>query len=263
MYVANIHRPKDGIKPAVVSVDTIELWCLYLQKGQRRAIEKVLGRKIRTERCQHGAGYRIAVNRPPLEVLPVLNAILRSSRWNRVSRLDVAYDFAPTLSPLLRNHVTLKWWRGERRVCGTTMYWKSWSKRKRRPRRSPAVYEKEDSSRLELRDYRPKITNLGELINFDPRAYFLRNVKLLRLSDRHVNKLARQEVRKETHQRRNKRSRKYLEFMNQYRAARPRRIRSMIERVGLQEFAAHHRGSKLTRTYLKIAEGCRSAINVE
>lgn len=115
-----------------------------------------------------------------------------------------------------------------------------------RPRRSPAVYEKEDSSRLELRDYRPKITNLGELINFDPRAYFLRNVKLLRLSDRHVNKLARQEVRKETHQRRNKRSRKYLEFMNQYRAARPRRIRSMIERVGLQEFAAHHRGSKLT-----------------
>ena len=64
---------------------------IYVQKGQRRAMEWPSAARSGPSAADTGAGYRIAVNRPPAsEVLPVLNAILRSSRWNRVSRLDVA-----------------------------------------------------------------------------------------------------------------------------------------------------------------------------
>jgi hypothetical protein len=252
--MATIGGPGGLHNPVVASIDTIELWCLYLQKGQRISIEKALGRKIKIVPCKRAgflcrrAGYRIAINRPPLQLLPVLNTILHSSRWNRVSRVDIAYDFAPMLAPFLRNHVVLKWWRGSRWAKGDSMYWKRWKKGMRRSRRNLVVYEKGDSARLELRDHSAKIDDLLQLVDLDPRAFFLQNVKLLRLSDIYVNGVVREMLANEKTSKRGNRRMEY-----RYRANHHRRFRCAIERLGMQEFVGNHRHSNLQRKVENIS----------
>lgn len=258
-----IPAPRPRIRAASASVDTIEVFARHLPRGLRRAIEAIIGRRAQiTPRIVRGRviGHRIAVNRPPLAVLPVLADLVSDRALHAVvSRIDVAYDFATDdpsgLMAWLVEYIVLKWrsrrasmWRVK-----TTTYWCD-----RHKGRNVAVYHKRRHVvRFELRFLRAaavrraELDDLFQLPEIDPEVLFRHHVKACNLSERRVRRIVRRTVAGERTASA-KSLRRRSEFVDAYRSRIAERVRGFFVRFEEDQRLVAFAGEDVNLDHLRV-----------
>jgi len=176
-----------------VYVDTVQVLLRHtLSQAEARELQQMYGGKIPMERSRCFAyPFRLRLQQPSVESLKYLARIVPD---HLVNRFDIPLDLivpdveaARGVQEFLRKHITQKW-RGRRRlrVVQGTDYWAApWK------RRNLALYSNLPSkvcgnpaAHLEFRFYSAavcrsyEVSQLKELLNFDPFRVISRNVRL-------------------------------------------------------------------------------------
>lgn len=232
----NIPAPRPRIRAASASIDTIETFCPMFPRAFVGDVESIVGRRPEVRRGDHG-GFRIGINRPPAQVLPVIRQHVED-RENRavVRRVDLAYDLTTDdpdgLAAWLDHRLVLKWRSPSARkvVYRTTIYWCDKTKA-----RNIALYQKRsDVIRLELRFFRAAtvrragLHDLDRLPTINPKELFDHNVRAWRLSEKYAIKVMRNAVKDDIKRSRGKNGSRFLDA---YRSTIAKRVRSILLRI--------------------------------
>lgn len=240
------------ITSARASKDTIEVFAQRLPRGFRRNVEAILQRPMRTKPCRYGP--LVQINRPPLQVLPILDWLIKSRQFGAcVSRVDFAYDFdtqgpdeADALTEWIDHNVILKW--RSRRTHKTasysiddggneygrpTNYWCDKHKG-----RNIALYRKRlNTVRLELRFYRAAtvkrlgLNDLFEIPQINPKRLFDHHIKGRRLKESYKLKIVRRIIKEDREREIKIPTRSTSNFMDIYRSRIAAQAYSIVDRI--------------------------------
>lgn len=237
----NIPTPAASPNPirTVASIDTIEVFARWLPRGFRREVEAVTGERLMIERLRYG--LMVKINRPPANVLPILDRLIKDRRYGAcASRVDIANDLtvenvdaADQLTEWIDRHVVLKWRSPKTRKMeyGGTIYWCDKHKG-----RNIALYRKGDHViRLELRFYRAQtlkradLRDISDLPLINPKKLFDHHIKGRRLSEKFKINAMRRSVRED--RARAQRNPVRSKFTDSYRANIGKRVAGLLGRI--------------------------------
>jgi hypothetical protein len=244
----NIPAAAPEIKAARTSVDTIEVFAQRLPLGFRRQVEAILQRRVQIKRCRHG--FLVPINRPPAQVLPILNWLIKNRHFGAcASRVDVAYDFdmegpdeADALTEWIDHIVVLKWRssRTHKTNYGTTVYWADKHKG-----RNIAVYRKGfNTIRLELRFFRAAtvrragLDDLSKLPQINPKELFDHHVKGRHLTKTYKIKAMRKAVKEDKERATKNPMVNASNFTDIYRSRIAMRIQNLLNRIDGQSLGS-------------------------
>ena len=236
-----IPPPAAPAEPAATaaSIDTVEVFALWLPRGFRRQVEEITGERLMI--IPRRRGLIVPINRPPLEVLPILDNLIKDRRHGACSsRVDVAYDFlmesvaaADQLTCWIDHYVILKWrsrltrkWEDE-----GTIYWCD-----RHKGRNIALYRKPGNVvRLELRFFRAQtvkthgLSDVTKLPSVDPKVLFEHHVGGRQLSEKWKAGIIRRAVSEDA--RRHLKNPTSGKHADRYRSEIAKRINDTLDRA--------------------------------
>jgi hypothetical protein len=239
-----------GDEPCVAYIDTVEMFFRYLPRGLRTEVERVVGRRVRIEPCESEErlhGYRLIIQQPSRSCLMVLDRFQIKHRA-KLCRVDLAFDFSALSRQWFERHALMRWRREGWMHDEENGFYYNATRRieeqagRRRAGRNIGVYADRLSkvTRKEVCHYELKFMNSAsvrrqhwkkpsKLLQMNPGAVFMRHVKLVDFEPEHfIRRILRRNVKYDRIQ---YAGRVLTPSADRYWAARPRRVRHVIETI--------------------------------